>query len=186
MTPDQARAPTLSAGSLAARLQSPGVLVAMNPPKYAQAEIERRWLVDKNHLPPLGEARTRRIEDKYLSGGRLRLRRVSENDCHPIYKLGKKYLHQAEHPEPVVSIYLTESEYESLLSLPGQSAVKTRYTVAGGALDIYEFPRHGFAIFEVEFVSEQAAAAYAPPGFVGQEITRVAAYSGFALCQKVF
>jgi CYTH domain-containing protein len=158
--------------------------MAMNQPKYSKPEIERRWLVDKERCPALSESRARRIDDKYLSGGRLRLRMVSEAGCIPIYKLGKKYLRQTELAEPVVSIYLTEAEYNALVVLPGRSATKTRYTVANGALDVYERPPHKLAVFEVEFANLSAASAYEPPSFVGWEVTQNEDYSGFALCEE--
>jgi hypothetical protein len=60
-------------------------------PKYALPEIERRWRVHEDRLPPLTQCRTRRIEDKYMEGGHLRLRKVLEDGQGPIFKLGKKY-----------------------------------------------------------------------------------------------
>jgi hypothetical protein len=139
-------------------------------PKYSTLEIERRWLVQAVDALPLSAARVRKLDDKYLSGGRLRLRKVSEVSCAPIYKLGKKYLGAAPEPEAVVSVYLTEVEYKSLLVLPGRSATKLRYSVEGGAVDVYESP------------SQEAATAYAAPRFVHSEVTFNERYTGFALC----
>ena len=45
-------------------------------PKYARLEIERRWLVDRNRVPDLDACPQDLITDKYLDGGRLRLRRI--------------------------------------------------------------------------------------------------------------
>lgn len=153
-------------------------------PKYSRPEIERRWLVKVVDILSLEDARVRKLEDKYLSGGRLRLRKASETKCDPIYKLGKKYPNASSEPESVVSTYLTEEEYKSLLRLPGRSATKLRYSVEGGALDIYESPVYGFAIFEVEFSSQEAAAAYVVPKFVATEVTFNEKYTGFALSEE--
>lgn len=48
-------------------------------PKYAHIERERRFLVDSGRLPPLDRARAAvRIEDRYIDGTRLRLRRMTD------------------------------------------------------------------------------------------------------------
>ncbi len=153
-------------------------------PKYSQPEIERRWLVAVDKAVRLPQVRAKKIEDKYLSGGRLRLRKVSEENCEPIFKLGKKYLRSEASPESVVSIYLTESEFKVFLALPGRGATKTRYSVQGGALDVYEHPSHEHAIFEIEFESERAAAEYLPPEFVREEVTFNEKYTGFGLSEE--
>jgi CYTH domain-containing protein len=82
-----------------------------------------------------------------------------------------------------VSVYLTNDEHESLRVLPGTEVRKDRYSAAGGSLDIYDFPKQRLVVFEVEFESEEAAIAFSPPPFVGEEITRDADYSGFALAR---
>jgi len=56
--------------------------------------------------------------------------------------------------------------------------------VEGGALDIYESPVYGFVIFEVEFSSQEAAAAYVAPNFVATEVTFNEKYTGFALSEE--
>jgi len=152
--------------------------------KYSLPEIERRWLIREGAMPVVASATRRIIEDKYVRGGRLRLRGVFAADVDPLYKLGKKYGRTGSNSEQVVSIYLTGQEYESLLALPGASLRKARYSVGGGSLDVLEYPNAGLAIFEVEFPSERAASTYVPPPFVGEEVTFNANYSGYALAQR--
>lgn len=123
------------------------------------------------------------LEDKYLDGGRLRLRVVSSEDSEPVFKLGKKYIREGAAREQVVTIYLTEQEYRILNLLPGKVARKLRYSIGGGSLDVYELPSSAPAIFEVEFASEAAASAYAAPAFVAAEITSDANYNGYAFAQ---
>ncbi len=160
------------------------------PPKYSRWEIERRWLVPREAVPNLARAEAWTLEDKYLECGRLRLRKVAALQAPAVFKLGKKYPRSAEDSgpacaaEPVVSVYLTESEYEALLALPGASIRKTRYRVAGGALDVYEHPAAGLLVFGLEFPDEAAAAAYVPPSFVGREITGDASFSGHAIAHR--
>lgn len=155
------------------------------PPKYTQPEIERRWLVPDAAAPLSIATRQRQISDAYLEGGRLRLRRVSEPGKPTLYKLGKKYARETGPAEAVVTVYLSEGEYQALRALPGRAVHKVRYTVSGGALDMYAEPRAGLAVFEMEFTDPRAAADYRPPGFVGEEITGRAQYSGFALAEDL-
>jgi CYTH domain-containing protein len=152
------------------------------PPKYAALEIERRWLVEADpELLTCGTTAVRRIEDRYIEGTHLRLRKVERHGQPPIFKLGKKYVADAARCSSVVSMYLTSHEYEVLAGLPGSSSMKTRFWIDGGALDVYEKPQLPFAVFEREFDSVQAAAEYLPPAFVIREITGDPAYTGYML-----
>jgi CYTH domain-containing protein len=152
--------------------------------KYSLPELERRWLVREEAMPALASVPRRIIEDKYIGGGRLRLRAMFADGAEAIYKLGKKYGREGANPEQVVSIYLTEQEYESLLALPGATLRKVRYSIENGSLDVLEFPSAGIALFEVEFPSQRAASVYVPPAFAGEEVTFNASYSGYALSQR--
>ena len=155
------------------------------PPPYTKSEIERRWLVPT--AIELGEVaeREREIEDRYVEGTRLRIRKVTEPGCAPIYKLGKKYVPEATGSHHVVSIYLNEAEYAVLARLPAKIAKKRRLTVFGGALDVYEKPNPGLRIFEVEFANTEAAAVYVPPPGIGVEVTNDPHLTGYALSGRV-
>lgn len=149
----------------------------MDPvPKYAAMEIERRWLADLSLAGDLGAVPFRRIEDLYVEGSRLRLRKITEPDGRCIFKLGKKYGKRSPVSQPVANLYLTEAEYAQLSALPGSSSSKRRYSVAGGALDVYEEPRPGLAVFEIEFDDEPSANSYRPPHFAVREITAEASF----------
>ncbi|HKE49757.1 MAG TPA: hypothetical protein VKB52_16955 [Rhodanobacteraceae bacterium] len=154
-------------------------------PKYARPEIERRWLVAREALPDLARLPVRRIEDRYLSGGHLRLRIVIDGDGARICKLGKKYDAVAKGEMPIVSIYLSDEEADALGTLPCRTARKNRYALRDGSLDVYVDPPHPFAVFEIEFDDATAAAAFVPPPFAGREITGDADFSGFALADAI-
>lgn len=154
-------------------------------PKYSAAEIERRWLVDLAQIGSPATVPRREIEDLYIAGMHMRLRKVSAEGEDIIFKLGKKYGKGNSFSEQVVSVYLTEVEFNVMAAMPGTVARKTRYTISAGALDVYQYPNPGFAVFEVEFQSESDASNYTPPSFASQEITHEAKYSGFALSQAV-
>ena len=132
---------------------------AAGMPKYAALEIERRWLVDPAAVGELAATPFRRIEDLYIDSSRLRLRKIVEPDGRCIYKFGKKYGRSTAGIEPVANLYLTEAEHAVLSRLPGRGTSKLRHSIAGGALDVYENPHAGRAVFEVEFADESAARA---------------------------
>lgn len=155
----------------------------MQPPRYSLMEIERRWLVPAPSPAELATLPCRVIEDTYLDGTRLRLRSIRAPDGTVIHKLGKKYGRAGASSQPITNIYLSPEEYQVFCALPGARVVKQRYAVERGAIDLYPSPL-SLAVFEIEFASEQEAADYAPPEFVGEEITGEGAYSGAALAAR--
>ena len=155
----------------------------MDRPKYSLPEIERRWLVPAAFLDGLAGQPHRVIEDVYIERTRLRLRAIHEPDGRVAYKLCKKYGRSDSLAQPITNIYLSGDEYLALLALGGSRVRKQRYAVADGAIDVYLSPVP-LGIFEIEFPSEQAAAAYVPPRFVGREVTDDMDYSGASLARS--
>ena len=148
-------------------------------PKYARAEIERRWLVDLSAAGSLDGLPYRAIDDLYVADTRLRLRRMEDAAGTVAFKFCKKY--GGDGPsEAIANLYLTAAEYRTLSGLPGQRVHKRRYAIAGGALDIYGGVP-SLAIFEIEFATAAEALRYRPPAFARAEVTRDPAYSGAAL-----
>jgi CYTH domain-containing protein len=152
-------------------------------PKYAAVEIERRWLVDLAAVGDVASTPFREIEDLYVVDTRMRLRRVTDQSGATVFKFGKKYGKFAAEAEAVTNLYLTDAEYRRLSALPGNRTVKRRYSVAGGALDVYQSPRAGFAVFEIEFADVESAQAYEPPAFVSREITTESSFSGVSVAE---
>jgi len=152
-------------------------------PKYSILEIERRWLVAPDRVGSLDKLPHRKIDDLYLTGGRLRLRRVETDAGEVAYKLGKKYGKRDGVSEPVATLYLTLEEYRVFAALAGRRASKTRYDLAGGSLDVYSSPQPGLTVFEVEFETAEDARSYQPPHFVRDEITGNPRFCGAALAE---
>lgn len=136
--------------------------------KYSLPEIERRWIVD---LSQVELKEFVEIEDLYIEGTRLRLRKMGDP---AVYKLCKKYGKVNLLSEPISNLYLTEDEWLVLRDLPGRVVKKRRYRYAEGSIDIYA----GLSIYEVEFSSEEEAEAYIAPAFVLEEITGNPVYAG--------
>ena len=154
------------------------------PPKYSRPEYERRFRVIAERLPPLDPAAARLIEDRYIDGGRLRLRRMSGGGAETAHKFCKKY-GGAARGEPIVNIYLSAAEYALLATLPGSDLIKRRFLLdVAGALfgvDVFEHPHTGLMLCEVEAESLADLDHVALPDWVGAEITDDPDFTGAAL-----
>ena len=85
--------------------------MAVKLPKYAHWVAERRFVVDPSRLPPLDANTARLIEDLYIDGGRLRLRRITHTATgEQEFKLGKKYAPDNPLIGPMTNLYLDAEE----------------------------------------------------------------------------
>jgi CYTH domain-containing protein len=147
-------------------------------PRYARIEWERRWLVDAARRPPLEGWWMTLIEDRYIEGTRMRLRRMSRPDLGEVkWKLTKKYESHDAEARPIVTSYLVEPEYEVLRALPARELVKRRYHVPFDgrywSLDIFEGPLHGLETVECEAEDATSLTALMPPDWALREITHL-------------
>ena len=157
-------------------------------PKYARIEFERRWLVDPAAPPTPGPFMTL-IEDRYIDGTRMRLRRMSRPDLGEVkWKLTKKYECEDASARPIVTAYLTGAEYGLLCTLPARELVKRRYHLELNgrwwSLDLFEGARAGLALVEVEEANAEALAALVPPPWATKEVTHDPRYQGGSLAQS--
>ena len=147
-------------------------------PRYARIEWERRWLVDTAKRPSLDAEPMTIIEDRYIDGTRLRLRRMSQPDLGEVkWKLTRKYECADPAARPIVTSYLTQAEHEILRAFPAQTLTKRRYHLAIGgrywSLDCFEGPLQGLETVECEAEDGVALAALEPPGWALREITHL-------------
>jgi CYTH domain-containing protein len=124
--------------------------------KYAVVERERRFVVDR--LPD-GVSRTARIADRYLTGTRLRLREVVEQDGTVVHKLGHK-VRLTSGPQEVActSMYLDDAEWAALGRLPAAVLRKTRHWVErDGILVVVDEHEDGSLVAEIDDADLPAA-----------------------------
>jgi CYTH domain-containing protein len=152
----------------------------------AAVEIERKFLVDT--LPDgLDDARADRIEQGYLAigedGVEVRVRR----------RAGKSTLTVKSAPGELrveEEIPIDDRRFASLWQLSeGRRIDKTRHLVPldGGLtveLDVYHDTLDGLLTAEVEFPSLAASAAFAPPPWIGREVTGDARYANQSLALR--
>jgi CYTH domain-containing protein len=151
--------------------------------RYAQRELERRFLVTGK--PPVAESR-RLVEDRYLDGTTLRLRRVTVSD-ERVWKLTQKVRADAKDPASVAitNIYLTGDEYALLAQLPASVLTKRRSicVVDGARFAIDEFDGHlaGLRLAEVEIDDLEHELPQSP--WLGRDVTHDDCFSGGRLAR---
>lgn len=154
------------------------------PVKYSLPDLERRWRVRPEAVPT--DARNARlIEDRYLDGSRLRLRRVTGPDGSVLHKLTKKYPATATDCHASTNLYLDAAEYALFVQLPGRPLRKRRHAREHAgmhfALDVFEGALRGLVLTEIECPEPAALAAVPPPPWAALEVTHVQEYTGGAL-----
>ena len=129
------------------------------------------------------------IDDRYLAGTRLRLRRMSRGDGWAACKLTRKYESERAEARPIVTAYLTEAEHALFATLPANPIRKRRYRVphAGKcwSLDVFEGPLAGLELVEIEAPDEGALAALVPPSWATKEITHDPRFQCGSLAQTL-
>ncbi len=123
--------------------------------KYAHVERERRYLYlgDTAGLTPI---RKFLVNDFYINDSTLRLRRVEEEGEEIVFKLGQKVRTGGDGPLTIAhtTMYITESEFNSLLTLPSRALVKNRSIFPLGelhfAVDVFEGELIGLSLAEAD------------------------------------
>jgi CYTH domain-containing protein len=155
--------------------------------KYARPELERRWRVEPGLRPPVEDLDFVVIDDRYLTGTRLRLRQMTRSDGWTACKLTKKYESDRPEARPIVTTYLTEAEHALFAALSAHPLRKRRYHVPLGgqlwSLDLFEGALEGLELVEIEAPDEATLGALVPPSWVTKEVTHDPRYHCGSLAQ---
>lgn len=143
-------------------------------------EIERKYLVP--HLPDhLDSYPCRAIEQGYLNTAPvIRIRR--DDDRYELTCKSAGLMTREEYNLP-----LTRQAYEHLLpKIDGRLIRKKRYMIPlpdglTAELDVFEGDLAPLVLAEVEFPSEEAAAAFDPPKWFGEDVTFSGKYHNSSL-----
>jgi CYTH domain-containing protein len=159
--------------------------------KYARPECERRFLLAQLPVEIDPAAGYEQLDDLYLDGTRLRLRRVRSSSGEVIErKLTQKLRDPAGSPvrRLLTTQYLDANEYELLARLPGRRLSKRRHRHAHEghtfAVDVFVAPLAGLVLAEVELASEAELAALPVPPFARCEVTERPLFTGGALARE--
>lgn len=126
------------------------------------------------------------IEDRYIDGTSLRLRRVTV-DGETVWKLTQKVRADPDDPTSVAitNLYLTSDEYDVFALLPAAPLRKVRHVcpVDGTrfVVDVFRGELAGLRLTEVEVADLTAPLAL--PDWMGEEVTHDDRYSGGQLAR---
>jgi hypothetical protein len=151
--------------------------------KYARVERERRFLLaGVPEDTPTGRVL---IEDRYLRGTRLRLRRSTNVDDPEdvVYKLTQKVPALDGSPGLITNVYLSRSEYETLLSIPADTIRKVRRSIPPLAVDRFEGALQGLVLAEAEFEDAADEVAFEAPAMAVAEVTSDIRFTGGTLAR---
>jgi CYTH domain-containing protein len=161
--------------------------------KYSRVERERRYL-----LKDLPEGLTRasphlQITDKYITGTRLRLRRMRDPQTNKWrVKFTQKFAPDAEDLSRTVvtNIYLNALEAEMLGVFDTNEIRKNRYPFefAGRkfSVDMFLGDLFGLVLAEVSFETDEELDNYPRPSFAIAEVTNNELFTGGKLCELSF
>lgn len=161
--------------------------------KYARIERERRYL-----LQDLPEGLTRadphvQITDNYLTGTRLRLRKVREPRTNKwTVKFTQKFAPNPADPSRTVitNTYLNAAEYEVLSVFEANEIRKNRYPFEWEGrkftIDMFLGDLFGLVLAETSFESDSELASFPKPPFAIAEVTNNELFTGGKLCALTF
>jgi len=158
--------------------------------KYALIERERRFLLRDLPAPLTRASEHVQIWDNYITGTRLRLRRIRV----PLTKERKWKLTQKYAPAPpdfsrtvITNIYLSPEEYEVLSVFEGNEIRKNRYPFEhegrAYSIDIFLGALWGLVLAETSFETDEEMRGFAPPPFVVMDVTEDEMFTGAKLVE---
>jgi hypothetical protein len=124
------------------------------------------------------------IEDRYLVGTRIRLRRMTDleaSEDRAIFKLTQKIPTATGAPGLITTMYLSSAEYAALLDIPAHILRKIRSHFPSLGVDAFEGPLHGLVLAEAEFDSAAEQANFSLPADAVAEVTEDVRFTGGAL-----
>ncbi|PYC73568.1 hypothetical protein C7C46_25140 [Streptomyces tateyamensis] len=151
----------------------------LRPGKYALVERERRFLLP-GPPDPGAVVERRAIVDRYLTGTRLRLRRVELPAGGFELKLTQKIptFMPGAVQGLITNTYLSQAEYDLLATLPGAVLSKTRLSLPPVGVDIFEGHLRGLVLAEAEFATDDEARSFVPPAASVAEVTDDPRFTG--------
>jgi len=161
--------------------------------KYARVERERRYL-----LRDLPEGLTRadrhlQITDNYITGTRLRLRKVRDPQTNKwVVKFTQKF---APNPEDlsrtlITNTYLNAVEADTLAIFEANEIRKNRYPFEFEgrhfSVDMFLGELLGLVLAEISFDSDEELDSFPKPAFAIADVTNNPLFSGGRLCELSF
>ena len=157
--------------------------------KYSRVEYARIFLVATDAVwKQFVEPYSKRHEDKYLNGTRLRLRILTDSDSdRQLIKLTKKYESDSPYFRQIITTILTPEEYRVFDALEGNRVEKVRfyhhYKNRIFSIDVFENELSNLLICETEQETLEDLMSAEPPPYIHFEVTEDHFFTGANLSQ---
>jgi len=153
--------------------------------KYARVERERRFLLREMPLPLTRASEHVQIWDNYITGTRLRLRKIRT----PQTKKWTMKLTQKFAPAPpdfsrtiITNTYLSADEYQVLSVFEGNEIRKNRhpfeYEGRRYSIDVFLGALWGLILAETDFESDEEMDGFTKPPFAVMDVTNEEMFTG--------
>ena len=153
--------------------------------KYARTERERKFLLREMPEPLTRASEHVQIWDNYLTGTRLRLRKIRT----PQTKKWTMKLTQKFAPAPpdfsrtiITNTYLSAYEYEVLSVFEGNEIRKNRYPFELDgrrySIDVFLGALWGLILAETDFETDEEMSGFALPPFAAADVTNEELFTG--------
>ncbi|MFI0220563.1 hypothetical protein [Streptomyces lydicus] len=128
---------------------------------------------------------SRVINDRYVKGTRLRLRRADLSNGRCELKLTQKVPNSQPGATQglITNTYLSPAEYDVIASLPAAVLSKTRFSVPPLGVDVFDGRLQGLVLAEAEFTADDEAQSFDPPAGCVAEVTNDTRFTGGRLVQ---
>ncbi|HEV7844324.1 MAG TPA: hypothetical protein VGO69_11555 [Pyrinomonadaceae bacterium] len=164
--------------------------VAVESDKYTRVERERRFLLRDMPEPLTRASEHVQIWDNYITGTRLRLRKIRT----PQTRKWRLKLTQKFAPAPsdssrtvITNTYLSAYEYQVLSVFEGNEIRKNRYPYEHEgrkySIDVFLGALWGLILAETEFETDEEMLGFTPPPFVALEVTSDETFTGGTLVE---
>jgi CYTH domain-containing protein len=153
--------------------------------KYARVERERRFLLREMPLPLTRASEHVQIWDNYITGTRLRLRKIRTPKTRKwTMKLTQKFA-----PEPpdfsrtiITNTYLSAYEYQVLSVFEGNEIRKNRYPFEYEgrrySIDVFLGALWGLILAETDFETDEEMDGFTMPPFAVMDVTNEEMFTG--------
>jgi CYTH domain-containing protein len=153
--------------------------------RYARMERERRFILRELPLPLTRASEHVQIWDNYITGTRLRLRKIRT----PQTKKWTMKLTQKSAPAPpdfsrtiITNTYLSAYEYQVLSVFEGNEIRKNRYPFEYEgrmySIDVFLGALQGLILAETDFESDEELDSFAVPAFAVMDVTNEEIFTG--------
>jgi CYTH domain-containing protein len=167
--------------------------IVVESSKYARIERERKFLLDRYPGDLTSAAPHVQITDNYLTGTRLRLRKIRDPKTNKwTLKFTQKFAPNSQDLSRtmITNVYLNAHEYNMLSVFEANEIRKNRYRFEHHGrhygIDVFLGDLMGLILAEISFETDDELEKLQPPPFAVAEVTNAELFTGAKLAELTF